>query len=393
MNRPTGFMSKKTIALLVNTSWNIYNFRMNIVKALTDQGYEVLCIAPQDNYSMKLVSDQVKYIAVKMENRGVNPWRDFLLFLSLWKLFRTHKPDVILQFTIKPNIYGSMAARLVGIPVINNVSGLGTVFLNDNLSSKVAMGLYKIAFRSPFKVFFQNREDRDLFVNEGLVKDEITQVIPGSGVNLNRFAYQPYQRQQTFIFLMASRLIHDKGLYEYLEACNKVKEKFGQEVECWLQGGPADHERAGITKEQMDTILARYAVKYFPFTDSIEEFLKKADVVVLPSYREGVSRMLLESAAMGKPLIATDVPGCREIVRNGYNGLLCKVKDAKDLSRVMIAMFEKSERELQIMGEHSRLLVENEFSDEVVTSAYLKAIEEALNLGTSEERGARKNKS
>jgi len=383
-------MSKKTIALLVNTSWNIYNFRMNIVKALTDQGYEVLCIAPQDSYSMKLVSDQVKYIPVKMENRGVNPWRDFLLFLSLWKLFRTHQPGVILQFTIKPNIYGSMAARLAGIPVINNVSGLGTVFLNDNLSSKVAMALYKMAFRSPFKVFFQNSEDRDLFVNKGLVKNEITQVIPGSGVNLNRFAYQPYQKQRPFIFLMASRLIHDKGLYEYLEACTILKEKFGEAVECWLQGGPADQEQAGITKDQLDTILPRYAIKYFPFTDSIEEFLKKADVIVLPSYREGVSRMLLESAAMGKPLIATDVPGCREIVRSGYNGLLCKVKDAKDLSRAMIELFEKDESTLQKMGENSRQLVEQEFSDEVVTSAYLKVIAEALNQGTNEEQGARK---
>jgi glycosyltransferase involved in cell wall biosynthesis len=240
------------------------------------------------------------------------------------------------------------------------------------------MGLYKVAFRSPFKVFFQNSEDRALFIDRGLVKESITQVIPGSGVNLNRFAYQSYKRKNPFVFLMASRLIHDKGLFEYLEACNLLNAKFGEQVECWLQGAPADTEQAGITKEQMQSILSGYAVKYFPFTDSIEEFLKKAEVVVLPSYREGVSRMLLESAAMGKPLIATDVPGCREIVRSGYNGLLCKVKDAKDLSRAMIAMFEKSEKELQTMGAHSRQLVEKEFSDEVVTSAYLKAINEAL---------------
>jgi len=371
-------MPKKTIALLVNTSWNIYNFRMNIVKALTDQGYEVLCIAPPDHYSDKISSDHVKYVPVKMENRGVNPWKDFLLFLSLWSLFRQHKPDVILQFTIKPNIYGSLAARLAGIPVINNVSGLGTVFLNDNLSSKVAMQLYRIAFRSPFKVFFQNGEDRALFIGKGLVKSSITQVIPGSGVNLDRFAYQAYKRKQPFVFLMASRLIHDKGLFEYLKACNLVKERFGEQVECWLQGSPADAEQAGITKEQVEIVLARYSIKYFPFTDSIEEFLKQADVVVLPSYREGVSRMLLESAAMGKPLIATDVPGCREIVKDQFNGLLCKAKDAKDLSRVMIEIFEKSEAALQKMGENSRQLVEQEFSDEVVTKAYLKAINEAL---------------
>lgn len=373
-------MSKKTVALLVNTSWNIYNFRMNIVKALTDQGYEVLCIAPEDSYSQKLVSDQVKYVPVEMENRGVNPWKDFLLFLSLWNLFRKHKPDVILQFTIKPNIYGSLAARMAGIPVINNVSGLGTVFLNNNLSSKVAMGLYKIAFRSPFKVFFQNSEDRDLFIRKKLVKEKITQVIPGSGVNLDRFAFQPYRRQEPFVFLMASRLIHDKGLYEYLEACNIVYAKYGDQVECWLQGAAADSAAAGIPKEDVENILGRYAVKYFPFTDRIEEFLRKADVVVLPSYREGVSRMLLESAAMGKPLIATDVPGCREIVKNEYNGLLCKVKDANDLSRAMIELFERNESELKTMGENSRQLVEDEFSDAIVTTTYLQAIKKAFKL-------------
>ena len=372
-------MSKKTIALLVNTSWNIYNFRMNIVQALTKQGYEVLCMAPPDHYSEKLISDHVKYVPVHMENRGVNPWSDFLLFLSLWKLYRQCKPDVILQFTIKPNIYGSLAARLARIPVINNVSGLGTVFLNDKASSKVAMQLYKIAFRSPFRVFFQNNEDRSLFIDKGLVNQSITQVIPGSGVNLKRFAYEPYKRKNPFVFLMASRLIHDKGLFEYLEACNLVKAKLGEQVECWLQGAPANTEQAGITKEQVEKVLARYAVKCFPFTDSMEEFLKQADVIVLPSYREGVSRMLLESAAMGKPLIATDVPGCREIVRDGYNGLLCTVKDAQDLSRVMIEMFDKDESALQKMGENSRQLVEQEFSDEVVTAAYLKAVAEALN--------------
>ncbi|MDB5273174.1 MAG: glycosyl transferase [Chitinophagaceae bacterium] len=370
--------AKKTIAIFVNTSWNIYNFRMNIVKALVNEGYDVLCIAPQDGYSAKLVSDHVRYVPVQMENRGVNPIKDFLLFLSVWKIFRHHKPDVVLQFTIKPNIYGSFAARLFGIPVINNVSGLGTVFLNHNLSSSIAKGLYKFAFQSPFRIFFQNSEDRDLFIEAGLVKSSKSSLIPGSGVNLQRFSFRPYQRQTPFVFLMASRLIHDKGLYEYLEACTLIRKKYGQVVECWLQGAPADSEAAGITTSQIETILSRYPVRYFPFTDSIEEFVYKADVVVLPSYREGVSRVLLEAASMGKPLIATDVPGCREIVKQNYNGLLCHVKDAKDLSRAMMEMFNKSEAELQAFSNNSRQLVEKEFSDVVVSDAYLKAVKEVL---------------
>ncbi|HSZ72426.1 MAG TPA: glycosyltransferase family 4 protein [Cytophagaceae bacterium] len=371
-------MPQKTIAILVNTSWNIYNFRMNIVNALTDKGYKVLCIAPKDNYSERLIAKDVQYVPVSMQNRGVNPIQDFLLCIRLWKIFKQYKPDVVLQFTIKPNIYGSMAAGLLGIPTISNVSGLGTVFLNNKLSSRIAMLLYRMAFRFPFKVFFQNQEDQKLFIDSHLVKGDNTALLPGSGVNLQRFVFSTYKRQIPFVFLMASRLIIDKGLFEYLEACSIVKAKLGQDVECWLQGSPADSEASGITKDNLKEVLSQYPVRYFSFTDSIEEFIKKADVLVLPSYREGLARVLLESAALGKPLIATNVAGCREVVKNEFNGLLCNVKDAGDLSRAMIALYEKSEIELQLLGKNSRALVEKEFSDEIVSNIYLRTIEEAL---------------
>jgi len=369
---------KPLVAIVVNTSWNIYNFRMNIVNALHDQGYRVLCIAPEDNYSPLLVSEDVSYLPVKMDRRGVNPWNDFILCCSLWKIFRQHQPKVILQFTIKPNLYGTLAARLCSIPVINNVSGLGTVFLNDHVSSKIARLLYRVAFKFPFKVFFQNQTDMDLFVHNKLVRSKQCDVLPGSGVDLKRFSSLLLPRQKPFVFLMASRLLYDKGLQEYLDACRLVKNKLGDQVQFFLQGAPADDEKSGLVINKIEQTVKKYNVVYYPFTDRIEDFVRKADVIVLPSYREGLSRLLLESAAMGKPLIATDVPGCREIVRHEVNGLLCKVKDAEDLSQVMIKMFEKTEEELKAFAVQSRRLVEEEYSDEIISKTYLNAVHAAL---------------
>lgn len=369
---------KPVVAIVVNTSWNIFNFRMNIVKALHLQGYHVLCIAPEDKYSPLLVSEGVSYIPVKMDQRGVNPWKDLRLFFSLWKIYKAYQPAVILQYTIKPNVYGTIAATLSGIPVVNNVSGLGTVFLNNRLSSRIARWMYRFAFQFPYRVFFQNPEDLRLFVDAKLVKERLCQVIPGSGVDLHRFSSTAFERHDPFVFLMASRLIYDKGLQEYLEACKLVKQQLGDRVSFALQGAPADQEQAGIVREKIEEVLSSYPVVYYSFTDRIEDFVKDADVVVLPSYREGLSRLLLESAAMGKPLIATDVPGCRDVVRHEVNGLLCRVKDPVDLSRAMLMMYGKTAEELKQFSQNSRRIVEEEYSEAIVSQAYLDVVSAVL---------------
>jgi glycosyltransferase involved in cell wall biosynthesis len=369
---------KKIVAIVLNTSWNIFNFRMNIVKALQKEGYRVLCIAPEDAYSNYLQEAGAEFVPVAMESRGVNPIKDVMLCFNLWRIYKQYKPLVVLHYTIKPNLYGTVAARICGIPAVNNVSGLGTVFLNNQLSSRIARAMYRFAFKFPFRVFFQNKDDQQLFLNSKFVAPTVCKVLPGSGVNLNKFKVTPFKRQTPFVFLMASRLIYDKGLVEYLEASVLVKERLGDRVVFALQGAPADLDAAGITKEFLEIKLGKYPVLYYPFTDRIEEFIEKADVVVLPSYREGLSRLLLESAAMGKPLIATDVPGCRDVVREGINGLLCKVKSADSLSEAMVAMFEKSDEELNAYALQSRKIVEEEFSEELVTNAYLQAVEEAI---------------
>ena len=213
------------IVISINTSWNIYNFRSGLVRFLQSQGHDVNAIAPKDDYSERLVSELgCKFHPIEMDNKGSNPIKDLMLMLSYRKLFKEIQPDVILQYTIKPNIYGSIAAKMVGIPVINNVSGLGTIFINpDTITSKIGMMLYKFAFRFPKKVFFQNPDDLKLFTDFGLVKTSICDVLPGSGVDLDKFKYSKKEESEKLIFLMVSRVLIDKGVVEYIDAARQIK--------------------------------------------------------------------------------------------------------------------------------------------------------------------------
>ena len=206
------------IAIVINTSWNIYNFRMNFIRTLQSQGHEIHTVAPPDEYTRLLVESGCIHHNVRMDSRGANPIKDSALIVELWSIYRKIKPDVILHYTIKPNVYGTLAATLLKIPVVNNVCGLGTVFLKDNLVSAVAIFLYRVSFRFAKKVFFQNGDDMALFLKKKLVPEEVAELIPGSGIDLKRFHPSTFRRNKDFTFLLISRLITDKGVLEYIQA-------------------------------------------------------------------------------------------------------------------------------------------------------------------------------
>jgi len=349
---------------------------MGLVKELQKQGFEVLAIAPEDEFSELLEKEGCRFIPVTMENKGSNPLKDLLLIRQLYTIYKTNKPDIVLQYTIKPNIYGSIAARLAGIPVINNVSGLGTVFLHNNLVSKVAKALYKLAFRYPKKIFFQNPEDLELFVQEGLVKKERTGLVPGSGVNVEKFKPAEFNRNHPFTFLLIARLLYDKGIMEYAEAARIVKKN---NPSCRMQIiGALDPGPLGIPEKNLNDWIREGLMEYIPFQKDIRSFISSADCVVLPSYREGTPKTLLEAAAMAKPLIATDVPGCREVVNDGENGFLCEVKNEKDLADKMLKMCSLKNEELRAMGENSRKLVLLKYDEKIVVRKYLEVINEVV---------------
>ncbi len=348
---------------------------MSLIKALLAEGHEVLAIAPYDAYSDRLKAAGCKFVAVRME-KGTNPFTDLLLTWRLYQTYRRVKPDVVLHYTIKPNIYGAVAAHWAGIPAINNVSGLGTVFITKDHISNIALRLYKYAFRYPAKVFFQNQDDRRLFLRHNLVNSAITEVLPGSGINLQEFVpAAKYKRQEPFVFLMVARVLYDKGVAEFVQAAAQVKAQYPQ-VKFQLLGGVDERSRSGIKKEKLQEWLATGVIDYLGTTDDVAAVIAQADCVVLPSYREGTPRTLLEAAAMAKPLIATNVPGCREVVKHGVNGYLCRLRNAADLTAKMVQLMQLNDVELEQMGKASRRIAEEKFDDRIVIQHYLQAIKE-----------------
>lgn len=348
---------------------------MGLIKALKESGHEIHAIAPEDEYSKKLVELGCKYHKVTMDSRGVNPIKDLALFFELRRIYKRINPDVILHYTIKPNLYGTMAATTLKIPAINNVCGLGTVFLNENLVSKIALMMYRFAFRFPKKVFFQNSYDHDLFVERGLIKADISDIVPGSGIDLNYFQPKPFKRNKEFTFLLISRLIHDKGVIEYIDAIKQLKVQ-GTEAKFQILGAKDPEHRRGIKTELVDGWIENNIIEYLGTTDDVRGYIADADCVVLPSYREGTPRTLLEAASSSKPIIATDVPGCKNVVEDSYNGLLCKLKDPEDLANKMLEMMELPDDSIKRLGKNGRDKVENEFSENVVIDKYLESIAE-----------------
>ena len=309
---------------------------------------------------------------------------------AFYKLYKEIKPDVLLQYTIKPNIYGSMAAGMLGIPVISNISGLGTVFLNDSLSSKVARFLYKVALRVPKKVFYQNAHDRELFVKSKLVKESKTDLLPGSGIDTEKF--KPLKdsvkdSQKPLQFLFIARLVKDKGLVEYVDAARQLMRKTPSTInhqpstECAILGAFYPGNPTAITEDEMKVWEEEGSVKYIGTSDDVKFVISEADCIVLPSYREGLSRVLLEAASMAKPIITTNVPGCKEVVDDSINGYLCEVKDADSLAEQMEKMIFLSNEERIEMGLKGREKVIREFDEKLVIEKYREAIEVLLGSG------------
>ncbi len=362
------------IAVVLNTSWNIYNFRMSLVRTLLAEGHEVHTIAPKDEYSSLLQEAGCIHHNITMDSRGANPVKDFALTAELFVTYRRIKPDIILHYTIKPNIYGTIAAAMLRIPVINNVCGLGTVFLKDNLVSAVAIFLYRISFRFAHKVFFQNPEDLKLFVTKKMVQPAAVDLVAGSGIDLERFKQMPFKRNSTFTFLLISRLITDKGILDFVEAVRYLKQS-GFSARFQILGPMDPEHKRGIKVDTVRQWIDTNVIEYLGTTTDVKTFIENADCVVLPSYREGTPRTLLEAASSGKPIIATDVPGCNHVVVDHYNGFLCRMKDPSDLAAKMKQLAACGDEKLAEFGRNGRLKMEQEFGESLVINKYLRALE------------------
>lgn len=380
------------IVICLNSAWNLVNFRTGLIKALVAQGYEVVALAPSDAFTPRLAALGCRFVPIPMANSGTNPLQDCLLLLRFWKILQQEQPDVYLAYTAKPNIYGSMAAHLLGIPVINNISGLGAVFIQNGWLARVMRGLYRMALARSVKVFFQNPDDRALFIESCLVGADMTDLLPGSGIDLERFKpVTPCIDSMTmdchivasprndgiFRFLLIARMLRDKGVCEYIEAARQLRKRWPQ-AEFFLLGPLDVQNPAAISRAEIDALVAEGVVNYLGVSDDVRTQIATADCIVLPSYREGTPRVLLEAAAMARPIVTTNAVGCREVVDDGVNGYLCRIRDTTDLTDKMNRIIATSPADREAMGLRGREKVEREFDEKIVINKYLEVIRAIL---------------
>ena len=367
------------ILFAVNSAWNLVNFRSGLIQALVGDGHEVLACAPADAWVPRLSELGCRFIPMPMDAQGTHPLRDAALCWRLLTVMRRERPDVVLGYTIKPNVYASLAARWAGgVKVVNNIAGLGATFIQPTWVTPVVKRLYRLALNRSSTVFFQNEDDRELFVDQGLVARGNTQLLPGSGVDLQRYApADPRAADGRFRFLMVSRLLWDKGVGELVEAARRLRRRH-PEVQVQLLGFLDVQNPSAIQRRDVQAWESEGVIQYLGASDDPRPYIAHSDCVVLPSYREGTPRSLLEAAAMGKPLITTDVPGCRTVVEDGNNGFLCPARDATALADQMSRMVMLNAAERDAMGRQGRQKMEREFDERLVIGHYRRAIAKAL---------------
>ena len=378
----------KTILLIANTTGCLLNFRHGLLKRLLADGYKVITLAPynsQEAYSTDAVKELESWgITCKdidFNSKGMNPIEDLKLVKTYIKEFKLIKPDIILSYTIKSNIYGSVAARKLGIPILANITGLGNLYANPTILTNVADVLYKWGFKKTHTVFFQNQDDMDLFISKKNVKADQCGRLPGSGINLEKFKPQEKESENGNIkFLVIARLIWDKGIEYYIDAIKKLKPKYNN-LEFQILGELGVNNPSAIPKDQVDSWISQGLINYLGTSSDVRNIIKEVDCMILPSiYREGVPRTLIEGSSMGKPIITTDNVGCRDIVEHGYNGYLCKKRDSNDLAEKIELFLNLSDKEKEIMGNNGRQKAIDEFNEEIVISRYLDRMNSILKV-------------
>lgn len=364
----------KKIVLVCNTSWGMMMFRVGLMKRLVKEGHQVYVLAPKDDHSDNIVKLGCHYIEVIIDNKGSNIFKDLFLLHRLYKQYKKIKPDLIFHYTIKPNIYGTLAAYFTGFKSIAVITGLGYTFINYNSTAKIAKLLYKISLKKSQKVWFINYEDRKKFIKDRLLSRDLMEILPSEGVDMVKYAPREKRvNDNVFRFVLIARLLWDKGVGELIIATEEIKKKY-KNVEVQFVGFVDVDNPQAISKKQVDEWMSKGLINYLGSTDDVRNFIGDADCVVLPSYREGISKILLEAASMAKPIIASNVPGCRDIVEQASSGYLCRVKDPKDLELKMQKMLTLSNAELRQMGKRGREHIKREFNEEIVIKKYLKTI-------------------
>lgn len=361
----------RNFLILANGTLSLYRFRKELLEALAEKG-RVYVSSPDDGFLDEIKALGVTFIDTALDRRGTNPVKDYALLRKYRKIMRETKPDIILTYTIKPNIYGNLAAKGTGIPIISTVTGLGESFLSGGLISRLTQFLYRVSFRYAARVVFQNAEDEELLSRAGIVSGQKISRVPGSGVNLEDYAFYGMPETSPVRFLYSGRLMKSKGIFELLEATQRLYTEMLGAFEVLLAGYYDGELEAAVKSAE------GRGARHLGFVSDMQSLLRDCHCVILPSYKEGMSNALLEAAATGRPLITTNVSGCREIVDDGINGFLCAPRDAYSLYNCMKRFLALSPEERVEMGLASRKKTESEFDRKLVVRTMLDMIDEII---------------
>src|SRR5690554_6179104 len=358
--------------ILSNHHAYTYNFRKEIIQRLFDENYKVYIVLPYGEKVELLKEMGCECFDLPLDRRGMNPIADFKLLVGYHKIISKIKPDVVLSYTIKPNIYGGIVCRLNAIPFIPNVTGLGTAIEKRSFIQRMLIRLYRFACKDAHCVFFQNKDNSAFFLQEGF-KPKKYKVIPGSGVNTKYYSLQAYPHDETIVFMFISRIMKEKGIDEYLKAAEYIKVKHPNAIFQVLGFCEGDYET------RLENMHGKGLIDYRGMQDNVKEFYRLSHCVVHPTfYPEGMSNVLLEDAATGRPIITTNRSGCREIVEDGINGYVVEQRSSEDLIDKIEKFISLSYEEKKMMGLAARAKVEREFDRQIVVEAYLDEIEKIV---------------
>ena len=371
---------KQTILICANIAWNIVNFRLPLIVALRAEGYRVAILTKFDGYEKELAGLVDDIHPLNLSRKGLNPFKEMMTFLSIARCLIVTRPKVYLGFTIKPVIYGGLLCRVIKIKNVLTITGLGTAFLSRGLLHKIVVMLYGVALKRADSIFFQNYDDLKLFTALRIGTCDKMSVTSGSGIDLCQYQHTKWQINKNINFLFVGRVIYDKGIRELIEAIKLVINKY-ENISFSLLG-PLDFEsRSVVSLSEIHEWEASGLIRYLGKTDDVKKFIVNSDCVLLPSYREGLPRVLLEAGACYKPSIVSDVPGCRAVIKHGVNGFLCAPRDHLDLASKIEDFIGLSHFERRRLGMNSRKMVEENFDASKVCDQYVDSIEAINTIG------------
>ena len=367
------------IAIIENHIISTNTVRRKLTETLIEKGYIVTVLSTGSTKELNFAK-KLGFHVINVGMSNTHPKDVFIYIKKVHQALKTINADLCLTFTMRPAIWGNMVSRVLKIPVITNITGIGPLAESNSIAYRVARTLYRTALKKTKVVFFQNNDDLKIFLDKKFMRLEQAQIIPGSGVDVDFF--KPIKKQHhdgKFIFLFISRLIKDKGILEYVAAAEIVRQKY-PDVVCQVIGPYYNQNLKDniISEEQIMHWLDEGLVHYLGAAEDVRPFIAEADCIVLPSYREGMSNVLLEAGSMERPAIASNVTGCKEIILNNKTGLLCRAKDATDLSEKMISMLNADIKVREVMGKEARKHVESNFAKQIVIDAYLQNINKIL---------------